>query len=151
MEFKPVRKPPRDRDFWTYVTNGMSERRMPCETEPHGDPKYRIELLAYSGSKAEWVVKLLQSMAVYPFEYRSGFAPWHTIPVNAPQPRLWDGYLNHFGKTRSSIRWQLTLASEKTPFCRYLVYCSQSSTLASLKADRSFGNGFEIVGQIRSY
>jgi suppressor of fused protein SUFU len=90
MVFEPVEG---ERPFWTYATNGMSERRMPCENEPHGDPEYRIELLAYSGSQAEWVVKLLQSMAVYPFEHRSGFALGHTIPVDAPQPRLWDGYL----------------------------------------------------------
>jgi hypothetical protein len=90
MEFGPQES---KRRFWTYATNGMSERRMPCVQEPHGDPKFRLELLGYCENRADWVVKLLEAMACYPFQHGLGFAIGHTIPVSAPRPRLWDGYL----------------------------------------------------------
>lgn len=93
MEFAPFDLDGIQRTHWTYATNGMSERRMPCRNEPHGDPKFRIELIGYSSSKADWVIKLLHALTLYPFQHESGFSVGHTLPVDAPRPRLWDGYL----------------------------------------------------------
>lgn len=92
MEFAPAHDRVQ-RSFWTYATNGMSERRMPCKNEPHGDPKFRVELIGYASNQADWVIQLLHAMAMYPFQQKSGFVVGHTLPVDAPQPRLWDGYL----------------------------------------------------------
>lgn len=93
MEFAPISNKVCKRSHWTYATNGMSERRMPCKELPHGKPEHRTELIAFSKNQVEWIVSLLTMMAHYPFLHRSGFAPWQTIPVNDPEPHLWDGYL----------------------------------------------------------
>ncbi|MBI4616102.1 MAG: suppressor of fused domain protein [Planctomycetes bacterium] len=93
MEFAPVDNDLLARPGWTYATNGMSERRMPCQEEPHGDPSFRTELVVHTASRAPWVVDLLAEMARYPFVHKSGFAPNQTIPVGSSRPRLWDGYL----------------------------------------------------------
>lgn len=93
VEFAPVQNERLARAHWTYATNGMSERRMPCLEEPHGDPTFRTELVAHAASRAPWIVELLAEMARYPFVHRTGFAPNQTLPVGDPRPRLWDGYL----------------------------------------------------------
>jgi hypothetical protein len=87
--------PPDDevRRWWTFATNGMSERRMPCIEPPHGDPRHRLELIAYARASADWISDLLIEMARYPFEHRSGFAVGHTIPVTPRPGHLWSGYL----------------------------------------------------------
>jgi len=93
MKYAPVRNERLIRSHWVYATNGMSERRMPCHERPHGDPKFRVELIAYSESESPWIVELLCAMAQYPFVHRSGFSANQTIPVTDPNPHLWDGYL----------------------------------------------------------
>jgi hypothetical protein len=93
MEFVATEDEGLARPHWTYATNGMSERRMPCQEEPHGDPRHRIELIAYSDVEAPWIVQLLSEMACYPFVHHSGFAANHTIPVTDSRPHLWDGYV----------------------------------------------------------
>src|SRR5262245_36338186 len=90
LEFPPSIH--RGRGFWTYATNGMSQRRMPCEAEPHGDPTIRFELLAYCYGQTPWVVTLLRELAAYPFLHCSGFAVGHTISVEADNQR-WSGFL----------------------------------------------------------
>jgi hypothetical protein len=93
MEYAPIQNELLVRSHWTYATNGMSERRMPCQEEPCGDPRIRIELVVYSGARAPWIIQLLSVMARYPFVHRSGFATNQTMPVTDPNPQLWDGYL----------------------------------------------------------
>ena len=91
--------PPRDdaavasRSFWTFATNGLSERRMPCRVPPHGDPSHRLELIAYTQEYAEWVELLLAELAAYPFIHGSGLAVGHTLPVRADAENPWHGYL----------------------------------------------------------
>src|SRR5215470_6708632 len=68
MGFAPVAPDEEGRHWWTYATNGMSERRMPCLEQPHGDPAHRLELVTYSNSRSDWVSDLLVEMAKYPFE-----------------------------------------------------------------------------------
>ncbi len=87
--------PPNDkgRRWWTFATNGMSERRMPCIEDPHGDPRHRLELVTYARASADWICELLAEMARYPFSHRSGFAIGHTLPVTAKPGNLWSGYL----------------------------------------------------------
>lgn len=87
--------PPNDkgRSWWTFATNGMSERRMPCIEEPHGDPRYRLELITYAQASADWICELLLEMALYPFDHMSGFTIGHTLPVTPTQGNLWSGYL----------------------------------------------------------
>ena len=93
MEFAPRQDEEVSRPFWTYATNGMSERRMPCENQPHGDPRFRTELIAYSLNSADWIVDLLHEIALYPFNHRSGLAIGHTMPVQQDQSSQWSGYL----------------------------------------------------------
>lgn len=90
MSFPPNK---RGRGWWTFATNGMSERRMPCIEEPHGNPNHRLELMTYARESADWICELLISMARYPFENRSGFAIGHTLPVTPKAGNLWSGYL----------------------------------------------------------
>ena len=78
---------------WIYATNGISERRMPCERRPHGDPSHRIELVACAREASDWVAELLIEMAHYPFHHRSGLNIGHTVPVTPRPGNLWDGYL----------------------------------------------------------
>jgi hypothetical protein len=92
FEIDPSTRPNRS-GVWTYITNGMAERRMPCVEEPHGDPSIRLELMAYSNAKADWIVELLTEMARYPFQHSSGFAVGHTIPVDSGVTALWQGYV----------------------------------------------------------
>jgi hypothetical protein len=90
MAFPPNNK---GRSWWTIATNGMSERRMPCIENPHGDPRNRLELITYARASADWICELLIEMARYPFEHRSGFAIGHTLPVTPKPGNLWSGYL----------------------------------------------------------
>lgn len=90
MAFPPVAS---TRNWWTFATNGISERRMPCIEEPHGDPARRLELITYASDSADWISELLIEIARYPFEHRSGLAIGHTLPVTSKQGNLWSGYL----------------------------------------------------------
>src|SRR5262245_13044623 len=67
MVFSPNTNQNVAREFWTYASNGMSERRMPCLVEPHGDPEHRLELLAYSRAYSPWIEDLILEIAQYPF------------------------------------------------------------------------------------
>jgi hypothetical protein len=90
MAFAPNDK---GRNWWTFATNGMSERRMPCVEEPHGDPSHRLELVTYARASGDWICGLLTEMARYPFEHQSGIAIGHTLPVTPKPGNLWSGYL----------------------------------------------------------
>lgn len=81
------------RDWWTYATNGLSERRMPCLEKPHGDPRHRLELVVYAQDSADWIVDLLAELARYPFQHRCGLAVGHTLFVTPKPGDLWAGYL----------------------------------------------------------
>src|ERR1044071_2116112 len=85
--------PGKGREWWTFATNGMSERRLPCIEEPHGDPSHRLELITYARESADWICELLTEMAGYPFEHRSGLTNGHTLPVTPKRGNLWSGYL----------------------------------------------------------
>lgn len=90
MAFPPNGK---GRSWWTIATNGMSERRMPCIEEPHGDPSHRLELITYARASADWICELLIEMTRYPFDHRSGIAIGHTLSVTPKAGNLWSGYL----------------------------------------------------------
>jgi len=81
------------RSCFTYATNGMSERRMPCLNAPHGNPEYRVELLAYARAESQWINELLCDMARYPFVHGSGLALGHTLPVQQNAKGFWKGFL----------------------------------------------------------
>jgi len=93
MAFPPVARNREGRSWWTFATNGMSERRMPCVEDPHGDPSHRLELVTYARAAADWISELLIEMARYPFEHRSGLTVGHTMPVTPKPGNLWAGYL----------------------------------------------------------
>jgi hypothetical protein len=81
-------------DHWVYVTNGMSDRRMPWRLGPSVSPalrRYRVELLASTQDEAPWVVDALAELAAYPFMNETGFAFGHTLPVVSSTQKLWDG------------------------------------------------------------
>jgi hypothetical protein len=91
MVFPPSTE--KGRAVWTFCTNGMSERRMPCLNQPHGDPRYRCELVAYAYRDEPWIVELLATLAKYPFLGGSGLSLGHTIPVLPEHQKPWAGYL----------------------------------------------------------
>jgi hypothetical protein len=100
------------RPYRVYATNGMAQRRMPCEQEPHGDPSKRIELIAYARQDNEWVTDLLIELARYPFRYRSGFEVGHTLPVTPKPGNLWSGYLLSYPRCEPEEFDPLPLYSE---------------------------------------
>jgi hypothetical protein len=96
MEFQPVAQAKLGRAHLTYVTNGMSERRMPWLEGPtvaDSMKRNRIELLVYTQNKQDWIIDLLAEVAQYPFLHRTGFLPGHTFSVSSPLQQLWDGYV----------------------------------------------------------
>jgi Suppressor of fused protein (SUFU) len=93
MEFAPQTDDERQRPFWTYATNGMSERAMPNEREPRGRIHARLELIAYTQMQAPWVVSLLADLVRYPFVHRCGLYFGHTLPVELNARGLWSGYV----------------------------------------------------------
>jgi hypothetical protein len=92
MEFAPRRDEPR-RKFWTYVTNGMSERRMPGEDQTQKKRHVRLELFACTHERSEWLVTLLDVLANYPFVHDTMLGVGFTLPVTKSYRGLWGGYL----------------------------------------------------------
>lgn len=74
-EFDP--KP--NRQFWTYLTSGMSEKEQRTLTN-----KVFTELLFYSKDKSPIVPDLLAKLSTYPFEYGEAFLPGDTLPLSNP-------------------------------------------------------------------
>jgi len=93
MAFPPMATDSNARNWWTFATNGISERRFPCVEEPHGKPAHRLELIAYANAAADWIPGLLVELGRYAFEHRSGLAVGHTIPVIPKPGNMWSGYL----------------------------------------------------------
>jgi hypothetical protein len=93
MEFFPRLKHTPRRSFWTYATNGMSERRMPEQGTPRGRRQPRLEVLAYTRDEATWIVRLLEVFANYPFVHSTRLGVGFTLPVTKSYRKLWAGYL----------------------------------------------------------
>lgn len=72
-EFDP--KP--DRQFWTYITSGMSEKEQRSSSK--GD--IFTELLFYTRERSLWAVELLIQLSTYPFEYDEPFVSGDTLPL----------------------------------------------------------------------
>lgn len=72
-EFEP--KP--GKQFWTYLTSGMSEKGQKTFSEQ----ERFTELLFYSWEQSPWVVELLVSLSEYPFEYDEPFDAGDTLPL----------------------------------------------------------------------
>lgn len=99
MEFRCEGLPYHDAPHHVYVTNGMSDRRMPWREGPTIPPRlqrYRIELLALTHRRADWVIDLLTGAAQYPFVHQTGFAFGHTIPVADGVSTCWPGFVLGF-------------------------------------------------------
>ena len=75
-EFNPKPK----RQFWTYLTSGMSEKGQ----NPPSKKEIFTELLFYSREQSFWAVELLVRLSSYPFEYNEPFAPGDTLPLAGP-------------------------------------------------------------------
>jgi len=75
-EFNPKPK----RQFWTYLTSGMSEKgqRLSSKTEIF------TELLFYSREQSLWAIELLVKLSAYPLDYNEPFAPGDTLPLAGP-------------------------------------------------------------------
>ena len=76
----------KDRDFWTIVTSGMSNKRMNVPDQLL--PEYsRAELIFYCDEPKQAYIDLLRSMAHFPHDNNSWFGHGHTIPNgNPPTP-----------------------------------------------------------------
>lgn len=75
-EFNPKPK----RQFWTYLTSGMSEKGQ----SPSSKKEIFTELLFYSREQSFWAVEFLVRLSSYPFEYNEPFAPRDTLPLAGP-------------------------------------------------------------------
>ena len=74
--------PPREgRDFWTYITGGISD-----ETQMQSDQNApeRTEILLYMQERSDWAAELLQMIALYPFRFGEGLDVFHTIDIGEP-------------------------------------------------------------------
>lgn len=87
-----------DRTTWRYATNGMGAVRQQC-----GAVVYGTELFACSGSRSEWIVRLLDALARYPHQQETRLSEFDTIPAGGPV----DG--------RSSPYTAILLAPENPP------------------------------------
>lgn len=93
MEFAPVANESLNRPFWTYVTNGMSQRQMPIPPGRKGKKQVRLELFAYTREQSDWLVPLLDVLANYPFVHTSPMGVGFTLLVSKSYRKLWGGYL----------------------------------------------------------
>lgn len=91
FEFEPSTVEGGQRRHWTYATNGIAHRRMPCENEPHGDPEIRVELIGYASRETPLLVDYLAVLAGFPFIHRSGLAPYQTLSLT--DHPFWSGLL----------------------------------------------------------
>jgi hypothetical protein len=72
------------RDYWTFITSGMSD--VP-QSLPEGTPEIfarRTELLMYATESAPWRLFALKLLAEYPFEQGTWIHAWHSVDVGAP-------------------------------------------------------------------
>jgi hypothetical protein len=90
-------KPTRERNFWTLITTGMSDRPM---TVPEGvtdahyaelmiclPPSWKISDEAFKDEANYWPIGLLKLLSRLPHEYGTWLAPGHTIPnADPPEP-----------------------------------------------------------------
>jgi hypothetical protein len=93
MEFAPVNTESLRRPFWTYITNGMSQRQLPRPAGRKGKRHVRLELFAYAREQSEWLVPLLDVLANYPFVHTSPIGIGFTLLVSKSYRKLWGGYL----------------------------------------------------------
>ncbi len=129
------------RSWWTFATNGMSERRMPCVEEPHGDPSHRLELVTYAHASADWICELLVEMARYPFEHRAGLAVGQTLPITPKPHNLWSGYLLMLPRLEpeefNPLAIDVGIGDDWISLQRYWVSRTTSCSVPSKSADRS--------------
>jgi hypothetical protein len=93
MEFAPFESETVKRPFWTYVTNGMSQRQLPIPPGRKGKKQIRLELFAYAREQSEWLAPLLDVLANYPFVHSSPMGLGFTLLVSKSYRKLWGGYL----------------------------------------------------------
>ena len=83
----------RGRNFFTLVTNGMSDIPMNLESEVTKSYSRR-ELIIYTADHQAAYVSLLRNIARFPFEYSTWVGVGHTIPNgNPPAPMFKDSEL----------------------------------------------------------
>jgi len=73
-----VISPRAEREFWTFITSGMSDNDQPANNRECSD---RVELVLYTKSKFPQVSNALRNFAHYPFESGQGLANGDTIPL----------------------------------------------------------------------
>jgi hypothetical protein len=81
----------RRRSHHVLVSNGISERRMPCINEPHGPREFRAEVMAYTRDASPELATLLLNLGRLPFESGTGLLAGQTL-ANTGQG-LWSGFL----------------------------------------------------------
>lgn len=91
-------KPARDRPFHTLVTSGMSERPMHTPSEATDfrfaeltillDAKWPVDHARFSDENVYWPIRLLKTLARYPFEAETWLGMGHSIAANDPPATL---------------------------------------------------------------
>ncbi len=87
-------KPRPDRNFWTFITTGMSDRPM---TVPDGvddaryaelmiclPPTWKVSDEAFQDEANYWPIGLVKMLSRLPHEYQTWLAPGHTVPNGDP-------------------------------------------------------------------
>jgi hypothetical protein len=81
LEFEPTATHPR----WTYVTDGMSDRKQEKSLRKQPFQALRVELVLHLREQAsEWAPHLLGRLAAMPFGERRFFAFWQIIELGGP-------------------------------------------------------------------
>jgi hypothetical protein len=149
--------PEPNRQFWTYLTSGMSENGQGLSSK-----KIFTELLFYSKEQSLWAIDLLTMLSTYPFEYSETFSPGDTLPLAGPirpnskltslvllEPFLEDSYFQNMDVLGTSvdILWvfpiterelELIISSEKFSF-RKLISHEQLPDFLDINGDTRLG------------
>lgn len=73
--------PHSDRQFWTLITDGMSDLRQPKVPEPLAP---RAEIFLYAHKPQGWMFNVLKGLAEMPFDDDTYLHWWHTVANGMP-------------------------------------------------------------------
>lgn len=89
-------EPNADRDFWTLVTGGMSDARMPLPNDAEAHISGYSEVFMYAREPLGWMISVLKGLGEMPFVDETFLHWFHTIPNGQPmtaKPSLLTSFL----------------------------------------------------------
>jgi len=113
----------RGRNYWTLVTDGMSDLRMTLPDEV-GAEFSRVELVFYCDEPRPEYLEMLRFMAHFPHDNATWFGWGHTIPNGQPPAPLFPGcdelttliFLSPFIEPDATLSERLTVCGDPVSF-----------------------------------